>query len=580
MADHERITSVPYPSRYGINDADGKTQTGVMAYYDGGTTIDYVKTNFTGTTKDVFHFQYHPQVDPSTRPLIIDLGDYENGTSLIVEYFTSDSVSGGYGNVYATFKWVDTRTREPLTNYYYEDGDTSRGFYNSYGTNMAIPLGTGSMDQLEYVPIMYVPSKTNYFGSADTHVGDPATYIEPFGGLYIAPTPGLYPITDLSGTVDNSTLQHYIYYGITNGAFNYENGKENFEEGYANAGDGTNPFNTNIPSDKPFENDHSGTGGGYGGYSDKGDETGKPGLPSSGVLSSGFIAMYNPSLANLQALGAKLWSNDFVESILKLWNDPMEAIITLGLIPFTPTSSGSTNCQIGNYDAEISIPRVTSQYETKSCGSVAIQEYWGNALDYAPYTEAEMFLPFVGMKKIDIDDIMNKTVSVDYNIDLLGGESICYVTVDNRVLYDFRCNLMSSVPISSSSYASLYSGILRAASSLAVGAAAGGVGAAAGGLTSAVNVMTSKHGSIERGSDLTPNAGVLGLLTPYIILHRPIQSLPSNFGHFKGYPSNITRTLGSVSGYTEVSYIHLDGISATDAEKEEIYSLLKAGVIL
>ncbi len=290
--------------------------------------------------------------------------------------------------------------------------------------------------------------------------------------------------------------------------------------------------------------------------------------------------MYNPSLANLQALGAKLWSNDFVESILKLWNDPMEAIITLGLIPFTPTSSGSTNCQIGNYDAEISIPRVTSQYETKSCGSVAIQEYWGNALDYAPYTEAEMFLPFVGMKKIDIDDIMNKTVSVDYNIDLLGGESICYVTVDNRVLYDFRCNLMSSVPISSSSYASLYSGILRAASSLAVGAAAGGVGAAAGGLTSAVNVMTSKHGSIERGSDLTPNAGVLGLLTPYIILHRPIQSLPSNFGHFKGYPSNITRTLGSVSGYTEVSYIHLDGISATDAEKEEIYSLLKAGVIL
>ena len=348
------------------------------------------------------------------------------------------------------------------------------------------------------------------------------------------------------------------------------------------AGDGNNPIGNPVsPSYKPFENNPSGPGGGTGGYKPKGDETGKPGLPTSTVLSSGFIAMYTPTLSQLQQLGTKLWSNDFVNSFLKLWNDPMEAIISLALVPFTPASSGSTFCKIGNYDTEISMPRVTSQYQTFSCGSVHVDEYWGNALDYNPYTHAEIFLPFVGMKQLDIDDVMGKTVEVDYNVDVLGGEAIVYVTVNNRVLYDFRCNLQTNIPISSSSFANLYSGLLSAVKGIGIGAAiGGGVGAAAGALTSAVNVVTSKHSSVERSGDLSPNAGTLGLLTPYIILHRPVQSLPSNFGHFKGYPSNVTRALGAVSGYTEVEYIHLDGVSATEEEKEEILSLLKAGVIL
>ena len=567
------ISSITYPARL---ESDG---AGIIYYFDGGSTATYAKYNFSGASCEQFSFQPHPQTDPYTRPLVIDLGDFDNGTSLVMSYFTSDTVQSGIVTVSATLEWVDSRTRQPITSFTYRDGSNDRTFVNPSVLNIPVDLPSPAyLDRLSEISFRYYPSKVSYVG--DTHVGDAATEALPFGCMFYEKSPGLYPIEDLTGVKDYSDMTHYSRVDITNGMYTTETGRTAFETKYGETGDGTNPWSTGTPSDKPFENDKSKPGGGYGGYHGKGDTTGKPGLPTSGVLSSGFIAMYHPTLANLQALGAKMWSDDFVDSILKLWNDPMEAIITLGLVPFTPDSTGSTNCQIGNYDTEISMPRVTSQYKTLSCGSVSISEYWGNALDYAPYTEAEIFLPFVGMKKIDIDDIMGKTVSVDYNVDLLGGEAIAYVTVDNRVLYDFHCNLMSSVPISSSSYATLYSGILRAASSVAVGAAAGGVGAAAGALTSAVNVVTSKHGSIERGSELSPNAGILGLLTPYIILHRPIQSLPGNFGHFKGYPSNITRTLSSVSGYTEVSYIHLDGTTATDAEREEIYALLKSGVIL
>ena len=44
--------------------------------------------------------------------------------------------------------------------------------------------------------------------------------------------------------------------------------------------------------------------------------------------------------------------------------------------------------------------------------------------------------------------------------------------------------------------------------------------------------------------------------------------------------SNITMSLGACSGITYVEQVHLEGITATSAEKAEIETLLKGGVIL
>lgn len=569
------VDSVKYPQVFSMNGQEGN-YVGYKSYPKNGNQT----YNFTGATFQTIHFQEHEKVEETTRPLIIHLQDLSNGLDLKLEYYTR-RYNSTTAEVYGKTVIVDHRTQEVIDDVYI---DGTKYISGESGWSMLIPIATGEMSQLPYVPVRYYPSQTTYSGTGgEVHVGDSADHIYAGGNFYTTTAAGLYPMDELSGEVGSSVMIHHPEGGsITNFTLiETDEDLDNLGRAFVDAGDGTNPIEPIIPEDDPFKNDPSRPGGGTGSYTSKGDETGKPGLPSSGVLSSGFIAMYNPSLSELQQLGLKLWDDDFINDFIKLWNDPMEAIISLGLVPFSPTSSGNTNCYVGNYDTQISMARVTSQYMTLSCGSIAVNEYWGNALDYGPYTEAEIYLPFVGMRKIDIDDIMNKTVSVDYNVDLLGGEAIAYITVDNRVLYDFRCNLMSSIPISSSSYASLYSNIIKGVSTAAIGAAlSGGQGAAAGALTSAVNVVTSKHSTVERGGDSTPNSGTLGLFTPYIILHRPVQSLPSNFGHFKGYPSNMTRTLGNISGYTEVEYIHLDGISATDSEKEEILSLLKAGVIL
>lgn len=564
------ITSYTFPAVYAVQGDDNNTYVGYKQYYDGNT--EYF--DFGSASGDYIQIREHPQTDPYTRPLIVHLQDLDNGLAVTLEYFCELTTgTNPYYHVTGKIVTKDKATGETIPNFEY-GGKT-------YVGESAIDFNAG---QYMYgaPTIKYYPSATRYIQSP-TNIGDPADRINTLGTFIMSRNQMSHPTDEVQGKMKLSSFtSSYYMTPITNGLVENDEELEELQEGIISAGDGTNPFIDPLdPSDNPFENNPSGTGGGKGKYTKNGDTTGKPGLPSSDVLNSGFIAMYTPSSAQLQSLGAKLWSDDFFDNFLKLWNDPMEAIISLGLVPFSPTSSGNTNCQIGNYDTEISMPRVTAQYQTLSCGSVTVSEYWGSALDYSPYTEAEIFLPFVGMKKLDIDDVMDHTISVDYNVDLLGGEAVCYVTVDDVVLYDFRCNLQTSIPISSSSYASLYSNIIKGVSGMAIGAAAGGAtGAAAGAITSAVNVVTSKHSAIERGSELSPNAGVLGLLTPYIILHRVVQSLPSNFNHFKGYPSNVTKTLGACSGYTEVEYIHLDGINATDEEKMELLTILKEGIVI
>ena len=117
-----------------------------------------------------------------------------------------------------------------------------------------------------------------------------------------------------------------------------------------------------------------------------------------------------------------------------------------------------------------------------------------------------------------------------------------------------------------------------------MGSAVGGpMGAAilGGAGISAISSVTSSKITTQRSSALSGNPGILDDFVPYIILHRPVQSLAKDFRKFKGYPSNITATLSSVTGYTEVEYVNLQNIpNATSAEMDEIKNLLSKGVLL
>lgn len=98
-------------------------------------------------------------------------------------------------------------------------------------------------------------------------------------------------------------------------------------------------------------------------------------------------------------------------------------------------------------------------------------------------------------------------------------------------------------------------------------------------LASAASILVSpphvtRSGSFQEGSGgLTPQA-------PYLLISRPRVNIPSEYGAYYGYPSNINLNLQFLRGYTEIAEIHLDNIPATVEEIFELEDLLKGGVIL
>lgn len=446
-------------------------------------------------------------------------------------------------------------------------------------------LQTSSIDfnpQHSYRPYencVLTVANTVYQSSKPTIAGDQADSITIAGILFVEKPAVEGGPVDLSGTVSGTDVGRD--WSIVSVASTISNDTQfnNFKNTIIGGGDGSDPFTTDPVPEEP---DPSETGGGDIPSTDEGDQVDFPGLPTVSVLNTGLISAYKPNNTQLRSLAGVLWGNDFEQSIKKILNDPFDGIIGLSALPFSPHTAGNVNCQIGNFDTEVEMPLVDTQYYTLDCGSLNVPKSWNNALDYSPASRIDIFIPFVGFKSLSTEDCMGKTISLKYNVDIFTGAAIALLKCGDKVLYTYPCNLSYDIPLTGSNKAALYTGMINVAMSAIRGAAMGGaVGAVGGAATSAIQTATSKQSVVERSGSMASNTGVLGDFVPYIVIHRPVQSMPQNFKRIKGYQSNITAQLSQLSGYTEVDFIHLTDIDgATDTELAEIEQLLKSGVII
>lgn len=354
------------------------------------------------------------------------------------------------------------------------------------------------------------------------------------------------------------------------------------------------PVRSNITvhitaTDDPYQqggntgDDDTGPEGGEGTYDDSTDTINTPDTPTLSVVNTGMISMFSPSLAQVQALGNFMWSNAFdLDTFKKLFGEPMSAILGLSIVPVAPNTGVTTNVILGNIDTGVSMPLISSQYVKVNLGAVTVEEYWGGYLDYSPYTQIEIFLPFIGSRPLSTDDIMGKTVSVNYTIDLLSGACIAFISVNGSVMYQFAGQCALSVPVTGNDWTNVIQSAVSIAASIGTVVATGGLSAPASvalGATMAGNVISAKT-RVEKSGSLSGSAGMMGVRKPYIVITRPRQALPDGLSSYEGYPALITRTLGSVSGFTTITGVHLDGLTCTDDEKKEIKTLLESGVIL
>lgn len=339
-----------------------------------------------------------------------------------------------------------------------------------------------------------------------------------------------------------------------------------------------------IISEDPYSEDgFTDKEGGTGDFDNTSDIIGLPPLPTISVSDTGFVNIYNPTLTQLQNLATFMWTNPLFD--LSQWRalfaNPMQAILSLAILPVAIPNGGTRTIKVGNISTDISMTVAAQQFIEFDCGSLNINEHWGSYLDYSPFTRLSIFLPFVGYRDLNIDECMGKTLQVNYYIDIFTGACSAFIRSNGSVLYNFSGNCAFNVPISGTDFSNVVNGILSAVGTGITALATGGESAAFGAVASmSADVMNAKP-HVQKGGSMGGNAGFLGHRTPYLILIRPRQAVPQNQNEFLGYPSFITADLANVTGYTEVINIFLqNGFTATENELNEIKRLLSEGVIL
>ena len=303
-------------------------------------------------------------------------------------------------------------------------------------------------------------------------------------------------------------------------------------------------------------------------------------VPVTGSASS-LWAIYNPSQSEVNAFGAWLWNSDFVEQLKKLFNDPMQAIIGIHKVFVTPDTGNSEYIKCGYLTSTVSAKTVTSQYKSIDCGTVSLNEYFGNVFDYDPYTIVKCFLPFIGIVTLNVADIMRSRINIKYTVDVITGACIAEIKIsrdgNSSILYTYSGSAIVSYPLSSGSYAGVVAGVLSITAGLIGTAMSGGamLPAMLGAGAALPNAKT--HTSIN--GQFTGCAGAMGGKIPYLIITRPITRVAAKANQYTGFPSNYNVKIGSVTGFFKCVDVHLCISKAYKNEIDEIMTLLKTGVL-
>ena len=304
-----------------------------------------------------------------------------------------------------------------------------------------------------------------------------------------------------------------------------------------------------------------------------------PPIVPVGGSSSALFSVYNPTAAEIDSLGTYLWGSSIVELLSKFLQNPIDAVISLHQIYITPTISGRKNIKLGYLDSGVAADCVSQQYNSLDCGNVFVPEYYNDARDFSPWTQVQIYLPFIGIVPLSAEDVIGSVVNVKYGIDVYTGALLCSVTVTKpdgatQTLYTYEGSGAIQYPLTGANM----NGIIRGTLGAMTGGMIGGIsGALVGGLTGTL----SGGATVSRSGGFGGNSGAMGYKKPYIIITRKIPDDAFNYAHYYGLPANRTTTLINCSGFTRVKNAHVDNIpGATQKEKEQIELIMKQGIMI
>lgn len=290
-------------------------------------------------------------------------------------------------------------------------------------------------------------------------------------------------------------------------------------------------------------------------------------------------AVYEMNYAKLKEFSNKMYGNDIIDKItsfkFNIFGNPVDYLISLHEIYIDPLNDADNEIYLGFYGLGIQAPVISQRYQKLDCGKIDLTNYGKDYYKYAPYTKLKIYLPFIGIVDLDINDFADGFIECVYNIDVYTGVCVCILNSikDNKIFkYQYTANCIAQLPVSYTSE-SFTSNMVKGAISggISGGGVGAGIGALSGALSGGVSVSSSGH--------LEGSAGAMSLKKPFIIITSPEYKDIENKSIFKGVPVYTTKKIGEVKGFCKCIDIRLQS-SCNLNEYNQIINLLKEGVIV
>lgn len=310
---------------------------------------------------------------------------------------------------------------------------------------------------------------------------------------------------------------------------------------------------------------------GYNDGKDKDDADDDTGDVSAGI--GVLTSTFKMTKERLVQLGQFLWSANIFDQFSLINNNPIENIVSCKSIPIN-TDGRNQEIVLGNVSTGVNGEKISNNFAKQTIGNIAINEHYHNFLDYAPYTNVILYLPYIGFKELDTTLVMNKTLKVIYTVDAITGGCLAQVYSNSVRLYEFTGNVGIDIPITASNRAQVEAGYIQAGVGATMSAVGGNVGSA---VTSLLNSATSQYHYSSTGNP-SPMCVASTNRTCYVIIDRPNYQNLKSFNHTRGRKCYLSKTIGSLHGFTVCdSNIDLSGINATQSELEELKEILSSG---
>lgn len=248
-------------------------------------------------------------------------------------------------------------------------------------------------------------------------------------------------------------------------------------------------------------------------------------------LVSTFVNLYRVTNSEMKQLAVARFVNNEGTIV-----DYGEFITQLYVLPFEISSDiigERDNIILGNYDSRVESTMLIDSKLYINGGLITVPNKYNNVYDYLN-TTCTLRLPFFNPIILDVDNVIDKTISIQYIVDLYSGN--CTVNISSsftdEIIHSETTNIVTQIPF-----------IQKQNNSI-------------------VNQLSNAN------ENLIDNAFI-----------EIVRNIPYYANDIFGKATIVFDTVGSVTGYCEISDIQLI-TTATNEEKEEIETLLKNGVFI